>query len=357
VDVTHDGPQGWTLGELADEVGGRLVGDPDVRIVRVATLDSAGPGDLTFLTNVRYRDRLDATRASAVLIAPGGESGSLPRIEHDRPYVALARILARMHPPDPLRPGVSADARVSVSAVVPADAEIGPFAVVEDGAEIGAGARIGAGCHVGRGARVGADTVLHPGVTLYARTVVGARCILHAGVVLGADGFGFANDGGVHVKIPQVGRVIVEDDVEIGANSTVDRGALEDTVVGAGSKIDDLVMVAHGVRLGRACLLVAQSGVAGSTTLGDHVTIAGQSGVAGHVRVGDRTVIAAKSAVFSDVEPGSFVAGSPAIDHRAWKRSAAALKRLPELRSEIARLRERIEALETELGHASPQED
>ena len=353
----RDGSAGWTLGELAAAVDGRVVGDPDVRIRGVATLDAAGPGELTFLTNVRYRARVGTTRAAAILIGPGVDTGTLPRIESDRPYVALARILTRFHPAEPPRPGVSNDARVSEDAVLAEDVEIGPFVVVEAGAEIGPRVRIGAGCHVGSDARVGMETILHPGVTLYPRTEIGARCILHAGVVLGADGFGFADDGGTHVKIPQVGRVVVEDDVEIGANSTVDRGTLEDTVIGAGTKIDDLVMVAHGVRLGRGCLLVAQSGVAGSTTFGDHVTIAGQSGVAGHVRIGDRSVIAAKSAVFADIEAGSFVAGTPAVDHRMWKRSQAVQKRLPEMRSEIASLRERIRALEAELGREPAQED
>ena len=349
--MVHDRTDGWTLGELAAAVGGRVVGDPELRVRGVATLDAAVPGDLTFLTNVRYRPKAETTRATAILVAPGVDTAGLPRIEAERPYVALARILERTYPREPLRPGIAPEACVSATAVLGDDVEIGPFAVIGDEAAIGARVRVGAGCDVGSGASVGDDTTLYPRVTLYPRTRVGARCILHAGVVLGADGFGFAADGATHVKIPQVGRVVIEDDVEIGANSTVDRGALEDTVVGAGTKIDDLVMVAHGVRIGRGCLLVGQSGVAGSTTIGEHVTIAGQSGVAGHLHVGDRTVIAAKSAVFADVESGSFVAGTPAIDHRLWKRSQATQKRLPAMRSELARLRERIEAIEAELGH------
>jgi UDP-3-O-[3-hydroxymyristoyl] glucosamine N-acyltransferase len=274
----------------------------------------------------------------------------------DRPYVALAGILARFHPPRPIEPGISDDARVDDRARVGDPVEIGPFAVIEGGAVLGDRVRIGAGCHVGRDTEIGDDTVLHPGVTVYAGTRVGRRCILHAGVVLGADGFGFAHDGREHRKVPQVGRVVVEDDVEIGANSAVDRGALEDTVIGAGSKIDDLVMVAHGVRIGRGCLLVAQAGVAGSSVLGDFVTVAGQSGVAGHLDVGDRVVVAAKSAVFADVEAGAFVAGVPAVDHRVWKRSQAVQKRLPELRGELGRLRERVAALEAAIGSDPPEE-
>jgi len=355
--VTEGRQTGFTVRELADRLGGRVVGDAEVVVRRVASLEDAGPDDLTFLTHPRYRERALATRAAAVLVAPDVDLDVAVRIEVPRPYVALARVLSWFHPPEPARPGVSPDARVHPGAEVDPSAEIGAFAVVEEGARVGARVRIAPGCYLGRGARVGDDTVVHPGAVLYARTRVGERCIVHAGVVLGADGFGFALDDGVHRKIPQVGRVVVEDDVEIGANSTVDRGALEDTVIGAGTKIDDLVMVAHGVRLGRGCLLVAQSGVAGSSRLGDHVTVAGQSGVAGHLAVGERTVVAAKSAVFADVDAGSFVAGIPATDHRQWKRAQAVHKRLPELRAEIARLRERIDALEATIREDSPQED
>jgi UDP-3-O-[3-hydroxymyristoyl] glucosamine N-acyltransferase len=288
-------------------------------------------------------------------VPEGVDLGGKPRITVARPYVALAELLAVFHPPEPLRPGVSVDARVAADAVLGTDVEIGAFAIVDRGATIGDRARIGGGCYVGAGARIGAETVLHPGVSVYGGSVVGERCILHSGVVVGADGFGFATDGERHRKIPQVARAVVGDDVEIGANTTIDRGALEDTVIGSGSKIDDLVMIAHGVRIGEGCLLTAQTGVAGSTVLGDRVTMAGQSGVAGHVRIGDRVVIAAKSAVFSDVANGSFVAGIPAVDHRVWKRAQAAQRQLPLLRAEVRRLREHLLRIESMLGHRTEE--
>jgi UDP-3-O-[3-hydroxymyristoyl] glucosamine N-acyltransferase len=203
---------------------------------------------------------------------------------------------------------------------------------------------------VGDGAVLGDETELKPRVVLYPGTQIGRRCLIHAGVVLGGDGFGFATTGGNHRKMPQVGRVVVEDDVEIGANTTVDRAMLGETRIGRGSKIDDLVMIAHGVQLGPGSLLAAQAGIAGSARLGAHATLAGQSGIAGHLEIGKGVIVAAKSAVFSDQPDGAFVAGIPATDHRRWKRSQAVAARLPELRSEIRELRERLNAFEKRIG-------
>lgn len=324
-----------------------MVGDAD-RVVRgVATLEAAEATDLAFLTNPRYRASAETTRAGALLVGPGTRVAHHDLLEVAEPYAALAEILSLFHPAVPARPGISPDARLGRDVEVGEGAHVGPFAVVGDRCRLGARSVVGAGSVVGDGCAIGEETVLMPRVVLYAGTRVGARCLLHAGVVLGADGFGFATVGGVHRKIPQVGRVVIEDDVEIGANSAVDRGAVGDTVVGRGTKIDDLVMVAHGVRVGPGCLLVAQAGIAGSTRLGAHVTFAGQSGAAGHLEIGDRAIVAAKTAVFEDVPAGSFVAGIPAVDHRAWKRAQAALKKLPELRREVGDLRRRLDALES----------
>jgi UDP-3-O-[3-hydroxymyristoyl] glucosamine N-acyltransferase len=205
---------------------------------------------------------------------------------------------------------------------------------------------VGAGCVIGDGCHIGPESELAPRVVLYPGTWIGARCLIHAGVVLGADGFGFATVAGEHHKVPQVGRVVIEDDVEIGANSAVDRAMLGATRIGAGTKIDDLVMIAHGVRLGERCLLAGQAGVAGSASLGAGVTLAGQAGVAGHLEIGGGAVVAAKSAVFEDLPERSFVAGIPAVDHRRWKRALALQKRLPELRRSLRDLEERLQALE-----------
>ncbi|MHC4992881.1 MAG: UDP-3-O-(3-hydroxymyristoyl)glucosamine N-acyltransferase [Planctomycetota bacterium] len=231
---------------------------------------------------------------------------------------------------------------------------MGPFAVVEGGVELGDRVSVAAVSLKNRGSRIGEETMLMPRVVVYPETVIGRRCLIHAGAVLGADGFGFATSAGRHHKVPQLGQVVVEDDVELGANSAIDRGALGETVVGEGSKIDDLVMIAHGVRLGPGCLIAAQSGIAGSTRLGRNVTIAGQSGAAGHLRIGDRVVVAAKSAVFDDVGDDRFVAGVPAVDHLRWKRVQALLNKLPELRRDVRALRERLRQIE---GETAQEED
>lgn len=337
---------GFTLEELARLAGGRVRGDPARRVSGVAVLEAAGENDLSFLTNRKYRDAARRSRAGAILTAPGADLPNRDLIEADAPYPALAAILARMYPAARPAAGVSPDARIARDATLGAEVAIGPFAVVGAGCAVGDRAAIGAGAVLGEGCAIGADTVVHARAVLYPGTRVGARCIVHSGAVLGADGFGFATTGGEHRKIPQLGRVVVEDDVEIGANTTIDRAMLGETVVGRGSKIDDLVMIAHGVVVGAHALLAAQSGIAGSTRLGRNVTLAGQSGAAGHLVLGDRAVVAAKSAVFHDLGEEAFVAGIPAIDHRAWKRAQAVVKALPKLKGELNALARRIEALE-----------
>ncbi len=331
-----------------------MIGDPEREIRGVSTLEGAGPHEIAFLTNPRYRGEALRTRAAAVLVGPGASVPGHDLLEVAEPYLALAEILELFHPPRPRRPGVSPDARIGDAVRLGEGIEVGPFAILEMGVTVGPQAVIGAGCVLGEGSFVGADTVLFPRVVLYPGTQIGARCLIHSGVVLGSDGFGFATSAGSHRKIPQVGRVVVEDDVEIGANSAVDRGAVGDTIIGRGTKIDDLVMVAHGVRVGPDCLLVAQSGVAGSAALGRRVILAGQSGVAGHLNVGEATIVAAKSALFEDVPAGSFVAGIPAVDHRAWKRAVAAIRNLDKLRREVRTLRRRLDALEPPRGGTEP---
>jgi UDP-3-O-[3-hydroxymyristoyl] glucosamine N-acyltransferase len=344
---------GVTVAELATLVSGEVRGDPARRVRGVESLESAGPDDLSFLTNARYRASVAASKAGVVLVGPDVELPGRELLVAPEPYVAFARILAHLHPEPPVAPGISPSASVAATARLGKDVAVAPFAVVEEDAVLGDGVAIGAGSYVGARAVVGEGSVIHPRVVLYAGTVVGARCTLHAGTVLGGDGFGFATaKDGVHHKIPQRGRVVLEDDVEIGANTTIDRGTLGETRIGTGTKIDNLVMVGHGVSVGGGSLLVAQSGIAGSTRLGRHVTLAGQSGVAGHLRLGDRVVAAAKSAVFSDVEAGRVVGGIPAIDLATWKRVQAAQRGLPGLRAELRALRARIEAIERERGKA-----
>ena len=341
------------LGDLAALVGGEVRGDPHRRVHGVASLEAAGPGDLSFLTNARYRAAVETTRAGVLLVGPDDVLAGRDLLVAREPYVAFAKILSHLHPEVHPEPGISADARVATSARLGPSVTIGPFAVVESGAVLGERAAVGAGSYVGRDAVVGAGTVLHPRVVLYAETVVGERCTLHAGCVLGGDGFGFATSGsGVHHKIPQRGRVVVEDDVEIGANTTIDRGTLGETRIGRGTKIDNLVMIGHGVDIGEGSLLVAQTGVAGSTRLGRHVTLAGQTGVAGHLTIGDRVVAAAKSAVFADVPEGRTVGGIPATDLKTWKRVQVAQRGLPGMKAELRALRARLEELERGRGKA-----
>jgi UDP-3-O-[3-hydroxymyristoyl] glucosamine N-acyltransferase len=336
------------LDEIAALVGGIVHGDGALVIHGVETLDRAGPTDLSFLTNPRYRRAAEASRAGAILArADAGLSGRTWLGSAD-PHFALARILDAFHPRPAWIPGVSERASIATTARLGREVTIGPFAVIEDAAELGDRSVVAAGAVVGAGCRIGAETVILPRAVLYPGTLVGQRCLIHAGVVLGADGFGFATAGGQHHKVPQVGCVVVEDDVEIGANTTIDRAMLGETVVGEGTKIDDLVMVAHGVRLGRGCLIAAQSGIAGSSRLGDRVTLAGQVGIIGHIEIASGTVVASKAAVYSDVEQAGLIGGIPATEHLRWKRSQALVARLPEIWAELRDLRRRVSELEAE---------
>jgi UDP-3-O-[3-hydroxymyristoyl] glucosamine N-acyltransferase len=339
----------YRLDELARRLGGKVVGDGSIEVFRLATLSTATDGDLSFLTNPRYRAQAQESDASALLVAPGVELPGATLLVVPKPYPALAELLELLYPQAPQPTGVDRQARVSPSAELAEGVHVAPFAVIGDGSRLEAGVRIGAGAVVGDRCRIGAGSEIMPRAVLYAETEIGRDCLIHAGAVIGADGFGFATSSGVHRKLRQVGRVRIEEGVEIGANSCVDRAMLGETVIGKGSKLDDLVMVAHGVQLGAGSLLAAQSGIAGSAVSGEYLTLAGQAGVAGHLTLGRQVTVAAKSAVFQDQPDAAFVAGVPAVDHRSWKRSQVATRRLPELRRQISRLESRIAALESKL--------
>ncbi len=266
----------FTLRQIAERLGGETVGEADAALTGIASLDEAQPGQLTFLASAKFRARLSGTRAGAVIVGPKDrDATALPRIVVANPYAYYARAVALFHPERPVVPGVHPGAAVHPSARVAASACVGPFAVVEAGATIGERASVGAGSFVGEGAAIGEDTILHPRVTVYHGCVVGARGILHAGAVIGADGFGMAPEDGRYVKIPQVGRAVLGDDVEVGANSCIDRGALGDTVIGDGVKIDNLVQVAHNCRIGEHTVIAGCAGIAGSATIGRHCLIGG----------------------------------------------------------------------------------
>jgi len=340
-----------TLDELARRLECRLDGDGRADVTRVAALDEAGPGDLTFLSNTKYTSRLASTRASAVLADDTVTGAPCPVLRTPHVYLTLARAIALLTPAARQPAGISSLAAVDPTAELGPDVSIAPFVAIGAGARIGARSILEPHVVVARGVVVGDDCHLHAQAVLREGVEIGHRVVLQSGVVIGSDGFGFARrPDGRHEKIPQVARVVIEDDVEIGANSTVDRPAVGETRIGAGTKIDNLVQVAHGVRIGRDVLLAAQVGIAGSTVLEDGVVMAGQSGVTGHVRLGAGAIVGAKSAVTKDVGAGEHVAGVPAGAVAAWRESAVLMRRLPEFRETLAQLEARLRALERARG-------
>ena len=332
-------------------MGGELSGNPEVTITSLAGIREARPGDLTFLASSKYREFLRATRASAAIVGLEEPSSDIPLIRVREPYLAYQRVAEAFYVmKHPVAKGVHSAAIVAESARIGKDSAIGPYVVVEEGAEIREETVLYPFVYIGRKVKVGKGSILYPQVSVREECEVGKRCILHSGTVIGSDGFGFATDQeGVHHKIPQVGRVILEDDVEIGANTAVDRAALGATVIKSGTKIDNLVQVAHNVVIGKGCLLAGQVGISGSTEIGDNVAIGGQAGLAGHIEIGDRAMIGAQAGVTKSVLPGIVVSGYPARPHAEAKRREAAALRLPEALKKIAQLERRLETLEKKL--------
>jgi UDP-3-O-[3-hydroxymyristoyl] glucosamine N-acyltransferase len=335
------------LRDLATKLGCSVRGDGGAEVRRVASIESAGPYDLTFLSNPRYAPLLATTRASAVIVAPGVET-PLPCLVTPNPYLAYARAVAILHPRPRPAPGVH------------------PSAQVDPTAELGEAVHIGALAVVGAGARIGARTAIHPHVVVYPEVEIGEDCLIHSavqirercqlgdrvvvqnGAVIGGDGFGFAKaDDGRYQKIQQLGVVIVEDDVEIGALVAIDRAALGETRIGRGTKIDNLVQVGHSVTVGQDTILVAQVGIAGSSKIGSRVTLAGQVGVAGHLTIGDGVIATAQSGIPSSVDPGAIVSGYPAIENRAWLKASVVFARLPELSRRVRELERQLEILKS----------
>jgi UDP-3-O-[3-hydroxymyristoyl] glucosamine N-acyltransferase len=350
-DSRRAGSEAPTLDELAALVGGEVVGDGGIRVSRVAPLDQAGEDELAFFADGRYAQALERTRGGAVLVsaALAGQVRGKPSVVVGDAHLALRTILERLHPPAKARPGVHPTAVLGKGVRLGRDVQIDPYAVLDDDCEVGDRVRVGSHSVVGSRARVGDDSVLHAHVVLYPDVVVGRRVILHAGVRLGADGFGYAFANGLFNKIPQVGRCIIEDDVEMGANTCVDRGSIGDTVVGRGTKLDNLVQVGHNVRIGQSCALAGQVGVAGSTRIGNGVVFGGQSGATGHLTIGDGVQVAAQAEVTNDLAPGERVAGTPARDLRGFLKSSALFLKLPEIIK-------RIRTLERKVGIAGPAE-
>jgi UDP-3-O-[3-hydroxymyristoyl] glucosamine N-acyltransferase len=331
---------GSTLAELAVRFGCVLQGDPAVRVERVATLQAAGPESLTFLANAKYARHLSGTRAGAVVLDPRlADRCPVPALLSANPYATYARIAAELHPPPAAAAGRHPQSVVDPAAHVDPSASIGPNAVIEAGAHVGPRAHIGPGCVVMRNAQVGADTKLAANVTLCAAVVVGQRCLLHPGVVIGADGFGLAPDAGKWVKVPQVGSVRIGDDVEIGANTTIDRGAIDDTMLEEGVKLDNQIQVGHNVRIGAHTAIAGCTGISGSTTIGKRCLIAGQVGIAGHLEICDDVVVTGKTLVSSSIDrPGMYSGSLSADDASTFRRNAARFRRLDDLAGRVRRL-------------------
>jgi UDP-3-O-[3-hydroxymyristoyl] glucosamine N-acyltransferase len=350
--------QTHTLAEIARILGGELSGDGKTPISGVAGIKEAKTGDITFVARPEYRPLLQSTGASAVIV-PRGMECAQPAIYLDDPYLGFIKVLNIFAESiaDKQARGVDATAVVDADAELGRNVSLGPHCQVRTNARIGDNTTILMGTYIGEGVAIGRDCLFYPNVTIAHGSVIGDRVIIHPGVVIGSDGFGFAREGEIHHKIPQIGNVVVEDDVEIGSNSAVDRATTGTTRIGAGTKIDNLVHVAHNVTIGRNSLMAGQSGIAGSTELGDSVTLAGQSGVADHLTIGDHVVLAAKSAVFKSVPSGVTLSGIPARDHVHALKLQGYTSRLPALRQRIRELEERIEHLEKGGAHGQTTEN
>ena len=334
------------LKEIAEHVGGTVVGNADVVVCNVRGIEEAGEGDLTFISNPKYRNRLEETRASAILVAPGITSPGKNLIVTEDPYTAMAMALTLIYPDEPVTAGISGDAFIEADAEIGEDVAIYPGVYIGKRARIGGGAVLYPGVFVGNDAIVGKDSILYPNVVVYKGCKIGERVTLHAGVIVGADGFGFANPGADNRKVLQVGIVQIDDDVEVGANTTIDRGTLGKTWIKRGVKIDNLVQIAHNVVIGENSIIVAQVGISGSTKLGESVILGGQVGLVGHITIGDNVMIGAQSGVHEDVPPDQIMSGTPHMPHRNWLRTQACLPKLPEMRRTIKSLLKRIERLE-----------
>jgi UDP-3-O-[3-hydroxymyristoyl] glucosamine N-acyltransferase len=331
---------------LAARLGASVVGDGSTVITGVAGIEDAREGHLTFVANPRYRKHLLSTGASAAIVPPDVQEAPLALLVSSNPYLAFAQALTIFHPPERPEPGVSPDARIDPSARLGQEATLCPFVYVGKEAEIGARTTLYPFVYIGDRVRVGEDCLIHANVSIREGCWLGDRVTLQNGVVVGSDGFGYAQEGSRHRKIPQVGIVRVEDDVEIGANVCIDRGTMGETRIGRGTKIDNLVQVAHNVRIGEDVILVSQTGISGSTSIGDRAMLAGQVGVVGHIQIGDDVKIGAKSGVHSSVLEGRIVSGIPAMPYENYLKTMAALKHLPKMRERLRRLEKEVLALE-----------
>jgi UDP-3-O-[3-hydroxymyristoyl] glucosamine N-acyltransferase len=332
-----------TLGQIAEHVGGRVCGDPDIVIQAAATLGQAQAGDISFLANRRYERQLYTTKASAVIVAEEVADAPMTLLVAEDPYYAFMQVMVLLYGYRRHREtGISPQASVASSAVIGADGHIHHFATIDDDVQIGQRCVIYPCVYIGRGVRIGDDCILYPSVAVYEQCRIGNRVTIHANSTIGTDGFGYATHDGMHHKIPQVGGVVIEDDVEIGSCCGIERGTLDDTVIGQGCKLSDLVAIGHGTKIGPHCLLVAQVGIAGSTTVGHHAVIGGQAGVVGHITIGNNVTIGGRAGVINSVADGQTVLGAPAIDADQARRAYAMLPYLPQMRQDIRALQRKL---------------
>lgn len=332
----------YTAAEIAKLIGAEILGDPALVLKGFAPADRAQPGDLTFAENESYFARAEQSAASAVIVDGPFTSNRKTLIRAPNARIAFAKVLPLFFPEPAFAPGIHPTAILPAGVEVDPTAHIGPYCVLGDQVRIGARSVLQGGNYVGANCQLGEDVNLFPNVTLYPGTEIGHRVRIHSGTVVGSDGFGYVLDNGIHRKVPQIGNVIIRDDVEIGANVTIDRGALGPTVIGAGTKIDNLVQIAHNVTLGEHCLVVAQVGIAGSTKVGSYVILAGQAGIAGHLKIGNRVSVAAQSGVMNNIPDGEKWIWSPAQPDRIAKRQMIALQHLPELLRRVHELEKKV---------------
>jgi UDP-3-O-[3-hydroxymyristoyl] glucosamine N-acyltransferase len=340
--------RGYTLSELVERFGGELVGKGTVRIVEVAPLDAAGPGQLAFLSNIRYQRQLATTRASAVIVAEAARQATdLPRIVAPNPYAYYAKVASLLHPRARRAPGIDARAAVDPAARVGAGVYVGPCAVIEAGARIESGSEIHANCYVGPGTLIGKDSLLASGAVVYHDCSIGERVIVHSGAVIGADGFGMAMEDGRWIKIPQVGRVVIGDDVEIGANTTIDRGAMADTVIEEGVKLDNQIQIGHNCRIGAHTAIAGCVGIAGSTRIGRYCRIGGSAMIGGHLEIADNVEISGGTTIAKSIlSAGTYTSVFPVSSHEEWLRNASLLRHLRDMRDRIRLLEEQLKGLE-----------
>lgn len=334
----------YSLGEIVERFGGELVGDSKILISQVAPLATAQAGHISFLANPKYRRQLQDTKAGAVILAVSERQAiTLPRILSDNPYAYFAKVSALLNPPQVEKPGIHPSAVVDETAVIPDSVAVGAFAYVGKGANIGERAVIGAGCYLGDRVEVGCDSLLYPQVVIYHDCVIGQRAILHSGAVIGADGFGIAMEQSRWIKVPQIGRVVIGDDVEIGANTTVDRGALDDTVIEDGVKLDNQIQIAHNVHIGAHTAMAGCVGVAGSARIGRYCTLGGSAMILGHLELADRVNVSAGTLITKSItKPGEYTSVMPFSAHQDWLRNAAHLRRLDKMAEKLSELEKKI---------------